>query len=322
MNQAEQLEIVHRVATQFWEREPSQVADEVADIHVIKRNSGKIMGIFPMVEDKPEVFFKIYFYDRGFNFESEGLTVANAMPQVGGVTVPKIIDILPDYRAILTEKKTWQENRSDLQRFFVGPLKVNWFKVGRWLRAFHDTRVSHQNNDYFLRKKFQKIESHLHDLQSLFTGDQMANMQRMIDQAKVYFDSTPVEWVISHGDFCLSNIQISESSLDIIDFEDCQIAPREFDILNCLTRMEYVSYFPHRSRPYKIIRNQFLDGYDTQLLLSLGYDFFTLFIRLDIIETYFRRKQMSDTPLLRRMIFSFFERENLVRLIHWLHEKS
>jgi len=322
MNQAEQLEIVHRVAAQFWEREPGQVADEVAGIQVIKCNSGKIMGIFPRFEDKPEVFFKIYFYDRGFNFESEGLTVANAMPQVEGVTVPKIVEILPDYRAILTEKKNWQDNRSDLQRFFVGSLKVNWFIVGRWLRAFHDTRVSHQNNDYFLRKKFQKIESHLHDLHSLFTGDQMAKMQRIIDQAKVYFDSTPVEWVISHGDFGLSNIQISESSLDIIDFEDCQIAPLEFDILNCLTRMEYVSYFPHRPSAYKIIRKQFLDGYDIQLLLSPGHDFLSLFIKLDIIETYYRRKQLSDTPFLRRMIFSFFEREYLIRLQHWLHKTS
>jgi hypothetical protein len=315
----EQIQVVHQVASEYWDRDLNEIRDPLAAITVIKRNGGKIMGILPAFESHPEVFYKVYFYDRGFNFESAGLTVANAMPQVEGVTVPKIIAIYPEYRAILTEKEDWEGNRSGLQRFFVVSLGIDWFKVGRWLRTFHDTQVSYKKNEYFLQKKFEKIESHLQDLQSLFNDEQMKKMRRIIKEARDYFENEQLEWVISHGDFGLSNIQKKEDCLEIIDFEDCQMAPREFDILNCLVRLEYANQLPHLPKTYQNIQEQFLGGYELQIDFNNSvFEFVYLLIKLDALETYFRRRQINNYKLFLRLVLYFFEINSLKSLSAWL----
>ncbi len=316
----EQRPVVHQVAAQYWDRPSSEVGDALQDITVIKRTGGKIMGFIPAFEGHPEVFYKVYFYDRGFNFESTGLKAANAMPHIDGVTVPEVVAIYPKHKAILTEKEDWGGERTGLQRFYVGSLGIDWFKVGRWLRTFHDSQVSQEKNDYFLRKKFEKIESHISDLQGLFSAEQVGKMRKIIEDARKYFETAQIEWVISHGDFGLSNIQKKGEDLEIIDFEDCQSAPRAFDVLNCLTRMEYAKYFFNRPYTFTDIKHNFLSGYGIYSEYSKIDNFFYLLIKMDIIETYHRRRKNSRK--FSKLIFFIFEKVNKKYLSLWVKKTT
>lgn len=127
------------------------------------------------------------------------------------------------------------------------------------------------------------------------------------------------EWVLSHGDFLIGNIKLSGKTMDVIDFEDCQMAPREFDIINFITRLEYLEYFPHRKSAYQSVKNAFLNGYGIQLDMSSPLNkFLYLYVKLDMLETYHRRRKLNQTPLYQKLIYAYFERNGLIRLRKWL----
>lgn len=311
----EQMQVIHHVAAIYWQSSPSQAADALQSIQVLKRTGGKVAGFLPAFQDYPSTFFKVYFYERGYRFETAGLQAASQMPSVEGVSVPRVVATLPEHQAILNERRTWLDTTSPWKRFMVNSLKIDWARVSAWLRAFHDSQVSTERNDYFLRKKFEKIEAHLAALQHLFTPAQLDKMRHMIDSARAHFESSPCQWVLSHGDFGLDNIKKSaDGSLQIIDFEDCQPAPREFDILNCLARLEYAGNFPHRPATYQAIHSQFLQGYGMELPRSPIYDFFYLLIKLDMLETYERRSIDKEGGIKQKIIFSLF-RHYVIRKI-------
>jgi thiamine kinase-like enzyme len=245
---------------------------------------------------------------------------ANSMPQVAGIRVPTIVSILPEKKAILTEKRAWQDSSSELRRFFVRSLKIDWERVGLWLRNYHDSKISLSKNEYFIRKKLQKIQTHLEKLRLLFTGEQQEKMNMIIRSAQDYLNTHACEWVISHGDFSLDNIKISDSTMDIIDFEDSQMAPRDFDVLNFLTRLEYVSYFPHKPGAYDKICRQFQDGYGMYLPHTPVFDFFYSFVKLDMIETYFRRRNEKNCEIHKKLIYLIFERKGKNRLVKFLEK--
>ena len=317
-----QLGVLHQAAAAFWGQPKGDLAGALAGIRVVNAyHGGKIMGTLPPFAGKPEAFFKVYFYDRGFNFESQGLRAANAMPPVSGVDVPKLIAVMPEYRAILTEHKNWEDNRSPLRRFFVRSLGIDWGRVGRWLRAFHDMQGPQPPNDTFVRYKMAKIESHMEALQPLFTPAQMDRMRQIIDRAQTHFTTGSVDWVLSHGDFGLSNIQTSgdQRDIDIIDFEDCQVAPRSFDILNCLTRLDYLHIFPHPPGAYRAVERAFMAGYGLPLAHTPAEDFFELLIRLDMLESYERRrKDASKHNKLMKLVFIYFQKSIIRNLARWL----
>ncbi|MDD2522625.1 MAG: phosphotransferase [Anaerolineaceae bacterium] len=191
------------------------------------------------------------------------------------------------------ERRTWEDTSSPWKRLWINRLGIDWFRVGAWLRAFHDTQTTYEKNDYFLRKKFEKFESHLNDLKHLFTADQVDKMNQIYDSAREYFNENSCEWVISHGDFGLDNIKKSGSMLEIIDFEDCQLAPREFDVLNCIIRMDYANWFLATRHSFDLITNQFLLGYRQNMEKTELSNFLSLLIKLDMLETYDRRKKTS-----------------------------
>lgn len=316
MELSQQIKTVHQAALDYWQSNPSQAADALQSIQVLKRTGGKVAGFLPAFQDFPSTFFKVYFYERGYRFETAGLQAASLMPQVEGVSVPRVVAILPEHQAILSERRTWLDTTSPWKRFMVASLKIDWARVSAWLRAFHDSQVLSQRNDYFLRKKFEKIEAHLAALQHLFTPTQLEKMRHVIDSARAHFETSPYQWVLSHGDFGLDNIKKSaDGSLQIIDFEDCQPAPREFDILNCLARLEYAGSFPHRAATYRAIQEQFLQGYGMALEHSPIVDFFTLLIKLDMLETYERRGKNNQTTFVGKMLYFYFKQEVLNRII-------
>ena len=284
------LAVVHETAARDWGLETSQIGDALKSIEIIKYTGGKMAGFFPAFADFPPVFFKVYFYKRGFQFEVEGLTAANAMPPVPGMRVPAVVTIIPEKKAILTEMHIWEDTTSPLKRFFVQSLNIDWRRIGFWLRNFHDSKVSFTRNDYFLRKKFEKDRLPHGVFKPLFKVEQYRKMDIIIETAREHFSTQPCEWVISHGDFGLDNIKRSGDSLDIVDFEDCQMAPREFDRINFLSRLEYSGYFPHRQENYRKICRAFQEGYGMELPPSPVYDFFYLLVKLDMLETYFRRR--------------------------------
>lgn len=315
---AEQMQVVHQVAADYWQQPVDEMFDQLRSIEVLKFTGGKVAGILPAFQDYPSTFFKVYFYDRGYRFETAGLKAAAAMPPVEGVRVPSVIAIMPELKAILLEKRTWEDTSSPWKRLWVNKLGIDWFKVGVWLRAFHDTQTTFEKNDYFLRKKYEKFESHLNDLKQLFTPVQVEKMNQIYDSAREYFEKNECEWVISHGDFGLDNIKKSGSMLEIFDFEDCQSGPREFDILNCLARLEYMGRFPHRAATYAEISKQFLDGYDLKLQNSDIYHFLFLLIKLDMLETYFRRSKDESFDKGRRAIFRLSQTNCLTQIDHFL----
>lgn len=170
------MNVVAQVAAEFWHVPVEQVFDQIETIKVVKFTGGKVAGFIPSHDKSPSVFFKIYFYDRGFRFENDGLQAAKGMPQVEGVRTPTVIAIMPEYKAFLMERRTWEDTSSPWKRLWINRLGIDWFRVGAWLRAFHDTQTTYEKNDYFLRKKFEKFESHLNALKHLFTADQVDRM--------------------------------------------------------------------------------------------------------------------------------------------------
>lgn len=316
----EQMEVVYRVAAAYWQQPVDEVLEQLGSIKVLKFTGGKVAGILPSYKSFPSVFFKVYFYDRGYRFETSGLKAAAEMTPVEGVRVPNVVAILPEFKAILLEKRAWEDTSSPWKRLWVNRLGIDWFKVGTWLRAFHDSQTTYEKNDYFLRKKFEKFESHLKALKHLFTPAQVDKMNQIYDSARDYFDKNDCEWVISHGDFGLDNIKKSGSTLEIIDFEDCQPAPRDFDILNCLSRLEYMGHFPHKASTFSEISHQFLDGYGFTLEKSGSHNFLYLLIKLDMLETYFRRSGDKSNTWVRRNAFGMFMIHSLEQLSQYLNE--
>lgn len=321
----DKISVIQNVALKYWGSDLSQGNVQLSSIKIVKVTGGKVMGFFPAYSDFPEVFFKVYFFDRGFQFESDGLIAANSMAEVPGVQVPKVVAIFPEYRTVLIKKNEWQDSSSELRRFFVQSLNIDWKKVGLWLRNFHDSRISLEKNEYFLKKKIQKIESHMEALRTLFTDSQRAKMNSIIQIARDYLSTNKCEWVISHGDFGLDNIKVAGKELHIIDFEDCQMAPREFDLLNLLTRLEYTRYFPNNKGVFDKIRDQFLDGYGLELSFTPIYDFLYLLISLDLIESYHRRRRAISGWTYKQVLYQNFEWSNIRKLEKWLdivNEKS
>ena len=319
MNFYDQLKVIHKVAGEFWQQNESQVPDLFKRIKIIKRTEGRVSGFLPEYADMPSVFFKVYFKDYGYEFEYQGLRTANDMPKLESIRVPKIIRIYPEYKAFILEKRTWEDTNSELKRFFITSNNFDWQSIGAWLRNFHDMKVSFSKNKTFLDWKFKKISLYMEKLSNLFTPDEYKKNETIIQTAKNFFDKQSCEWVLSHGDFLIGNIHISNGCMEIIDFEDCQMAPREFDILNFLTRLEYANYFPNLPGTFEKIKRQFLQGYDLQIDFdSCIHNFLYLFIKLDLIETYFRRKQLEKTMLYRKFIYSYFEYQTLRGLKLWL----
>lgn len=316
-----QLEVLHQAITAFWGQDAAEAADALGGIRVVNAyHGGKIMGTVPAFAGKPAAFFKVYFYERGFKFESAGLRAANAMPPVHGVSVPRVVAVMPEFLAILTEHKNWEDNRSALRRYFVRSLGIDWERVGHWLRAFHDSQGPQPPNDAFVRYKMNKIELHLQALGHHFTPDQVDRMRQIIEGAQASFARGAGDWVLSHGDFGLSNIQTSGDGIDIIDFEDCQVAPRSFDLLNCLVRLDYLRTFPHLPGAYCSVERELLAGYGMPLAHTPVEDFLTLLIKLDILESYERRKKEKPqfNPI-QRMVFCYFQWQGISKIDMLLH---
>jgi len=319
----EQLKVIRNVAAQYWQQDISHISYAIQKIQVIKRTPGRVSGFLPDHENFPAVFFKVYFKDYGYKFEHKGLKTANHMSQIEGVRVPKIIRIYPDYKAFLLEKRTWKDSNSEIKRFFIQYKNYHWQRIGDWLRHFHDMEISTSKNENFLNWKFDKTNRQLDKLLSLFSQEEHSKIQKIIREAKIYYNQQPCEWVLAHGDFGLSNIKVSKKKIiDIIDFEDAQIAPREFDILNCMVRMEYLECFPNQKNSFKQIFSQFITGYGIKLELTPSYKFLYLFIKLDILESYHRRFSQRSQLIYKRLLYSYLYYQLLKRFKKWLNTIS
>lgn len=319
----EHLAVVRKVATQYWNDNSTNILEALDAIEVIKVRGGKMSGFLPQYGNYPPVFFKVYFRERSYEFELEGITAANNMPQVDGMRAPKIKKLLPEYRAFILVKRIWQDSDSELKRFFIHTLNFDWVRIGKWLRNFHDFKTTTIPNDYFLQHKFRKILTLMDQLKLLFSPDELRKIQAIIKNSREHWNTQPCEWVISHGDFLLGNIKKVNNVMEVIDFEDCQMAPREFDVMNFLTRLEYTGYFPHKPSTYERIRQKFLEGYGMPINTeSPIHDFFYLYIKLDAIESYNRRKQDRTNNLIKRSIYNHFETQGMLTLKDFLQKRS
>lgn len=315
---SEQMQIVAQVAAQFWQVPLEQVIDLIYTIEVVKFTGGKVAGFLPAYGALPSVFFKAYFYDRSYSFEKAGLEVAARMPSVEDVSTPIVLANLPQYKAVIIEKRTWEDTDSPWKRLWVNRLGINWYNVGAWLCAFHDTQITNERNDYFLRRKYEKFESHVADLKHLFNSEQLQKIDQVYQFAREYYENKTTEWVLSHGDFGLANIKKSGNKLEIIDFEDCQPTPRAFDFLNCFIRMEYTDALPRGRTQYQQSKKDFLNGYRTELQFSAGDVFLELLIRLDLLRSYYYREANRALSRQQRVIFYFFRKESLRRIKEFL----
>lgn len=289
---------------------------------MIKRTAGRVSGFLPQFRDYPSVFFKIYFKDYGYYFERQGLLAASSMSPMEGIHSPHLIQVIPEYKAFILERRFWKDTETEVKRFFLKSLNYDWHKIGAWLRNFHDSKVDTKVNDYFIEWKFSKIQQHLQTLHNLFSPEERDKMKVVVNEAKNFLKTDHSEWVLSHGDFLIGNIKLSDSNMmDVIDFEDCQMAPREFDLINFLTRLEYLKYFPHKKDAYKEVQNSFIKGYGLQINRSTPLSqFLYLYVKLDVIETYFRRRKLKQTPLYQKAIYQYFEKNGLMRLKDWLKQ--
>lgn len=312
-----QLTTVKQVAALYWERNLSDLTEPLQAIDIIKYTGGKMVGFLPQFNSFSPVFFKVYF-NNAFEYELRGLRAADVMTKVPGVQTPIIVKIFSEHKAILTDKRVWDDTTTPINRFFVGSLGIDWRKIGQWLRAFHDSPVEQIPNEKFLRRKFNKINVQLDTLQSLFTPKQVITMHEIIDNARNYFATEPIEWVLSHGDFGLDNIKLANGKMEIIDFEDCQMAPKEFDLLNLLVRLEYVNHFPHLPSTFQQIQKKLLNGYGEVIKKTPAYDYFYLLIKLDVLETYYRRRNSIPRTSANYIIYSYFENIVKHQLFRWI----
>ncbi len=301
----EQMRIVALVAAKFWQVPLDQVVDQIDTIEVVKFTGGKVSGFLPAHSETSSVFFKVY-TNNAFRFEQAGLEAAALMPKIEGVSTPTVLAMMPEYKAVIMKKRTWEDTDSPWKRLWVNRLGINWYNVGAWLRVFHDTQVTNERNNYFLRRKYEKFESHIADLKHLFNLEQLQKMDQIYQSAREYFEKETTEWVLSHGDFGLANIKKTSNELEIIDFEDCQPAPRAFDIINLIARLEHYSYVLHSHSAFDEFTEKFLEGYNKQVQQNVSTKFIYLLIKLDMIETYYRRKNTA-TNLITRSVFSYYQ---------------
>ena len=319
MQFSEQIEVIHQVAATFWQQDGNQLFEKFKEIDVIKRSEGRVSGFFPKYLNFPSVFFKVYFKDYGYQFELQGLSATGQLPSLEGIRTPAVIQIYPQYKAFILERRSWQDSDSQLKRFFPSVIGYDWEKIGLWLRNFHDYQKNTSINENFIDWKFKKTKQHLHTLKALFSIDQINKTNLLIESARNFLKNDVCEWVLSHGDFLIGNIKLSGKTMDVIDFEDCQMAPREFDIINFITRLEYLEYFPHRKSAYQSVKIAFLNGYGKQLDMTNPLNkFLYLFVKLDMLETYHRRRKLNQTPLYQKLIYAYFERNGLSKLQDWI----
>ncbi len=313
----EQQRLIRLTAAEYWQLADSEIDANMHKIVVIKATGGKVMGFFEENLSKPAVFFKIYI-SGSFAREQRGLLTAEAIDQVQGVGIPRVIALYPKLQAILTEKRTWDNTDSELKRLFVLSLPYDWEKIGSWLRLFHDSEVSSQKNNHFLRRKFEKLASLLASLDGEFSVSQKAQITAVLNKAQSFLNQEPLEWVLSHGDFGLSNIKLSGSRMEVVDFEDCQLAPRCFDLVNLFARMDYLQNFPHRQDDFKLFTSQVSRGYGLPIRPDPVTDFFCLLVKLDMIASYLGRSQELPWFSPHRWIYSYFYSTNLKQLSKWL----
>lgn len=313
----EQQRLIRLTAAQYWQIAESDVTEHMRKIEVIKATGGKVMGFFAENLSKPEVFFKVYI-SGSFAREQRGLLAAAAIDQVQGIGIPQLVALYPQFQAILTEKRIWDETDSELKRLFVLTLPYDWEKIGSWLRHFHDSEISSKKNNHFLRRKFEKTASLLSSLDGVFSTSQKDQIDTVIARAQDFLEHQPLEWVLSHGDFGLSNIKLFGSQMEVVDFEDCQMAPRCFDLVNMFARMDYLQSFPHSQKDFTRFTSQFSRGYGLPLRSDPVTDFFYLLVKLDMIDSYLRRSQELPWFAPHRWMYSYFYSTNLKRLSNWL----
>lgn len=118
MQFSEQIEVIHQVAATFWQQDGNQLFEKFKEIDVIKRSEGRVSGFFPKYLNFPSVFFKVYFKDYGYQFELQGLSATGQLPSLEGIRTPAVIQIYPQYKAFILERRSWQDSDSQLKRFF------------------------------------------------------------------------------------------------------------------------------------------------------------------------------------------------------------
>src|SRR5690606_19852381 len=111
-------------------------------------------------------------------------------------------------------------------------------------------------------------------------------------------------------------------TIEIIDFEDCQLAPREFDVLNCLARLEYMGRFPHRAATYDLISHRFLNGYGKSMERTPIYRFLYLLIKLDVLESYQRRITAENSRLDPKVSFLLYRKITLEQIKRIISDDS
>jgi hypothetical protein len=315
-------EILSEVAAAYWQEDRRQLSEALKLIVVVKNTDRKVIGLLPAYKRFPAAFVKIYPPDgvAKFNAEYKGLLVANQLEQCDGIRSSMPIGVDMDRRAIFVHRRDYLDTDTAWKRFFVQSLPIDWRAVGSWLRRFHDSSITRDCNHDFLARVERQIGARLDRLRSEISAEQGERIMRIVDQAKASIMTQRYEWVSSHGDFGLANIRCFENTIEIIDFERFTSAPREFDILYCLVRLEKSNCFPQRREVFERIRSQFCAGYGMTPSISPMYRLLVVYSMLELVYGYYRHRKSRSWRRADQWIAFYLKWHSVRRLNHWLDE--
>ncbi|MBW6474620.1 MAG: aminoglycoside phosphotransferase family protein [Anaerolineaceae bacterium] len=309
---------ITKVISEFWQLdEGSRIPHDISVLTNVFRTGWKFVGFLPSFQEYPPAVLKVYFQGDGFDHEVKGISAANSFPPIGNVTTPKVLRIIPEYKAIITEYIKMHDSRSALRWIHVGNQSVNWKDLGSWLRSFHDSETTNQQNKTFIEHKIQKSYDQIEKFATRFSDNHVKQINSLISAAHEDLSHNLIEWVISHGDFHTGNLKISGNSTYIIDFENTTITPRGYEVIHFQSCIEATIYFMFRKQMFCLLSKEFLDGYGIVFPLNTLNNYFCLLGKLDTISYYHKRKNKTKN-IFTKIMFYLLEHQTIKALAKWV----
>lgn len=313
----ERKQIVEKVLSEFWNEDTSGIYMQCFPLENLSKAGWKFVGLLTNNWEQPIAVIKVYFRGDGFENEVAGINAANSFPQIGNIYTPKVLRIFPEYKAIISEFVKIRNSRFAQKRIFLERQAINWNDIGLWLRHFHDSFTSSQNNIEFIKQKFHRSIEQTHKFENHFSNKHIRKIHSIITSADNDLQQQNHEWVISHGDFGVGNISTTDNLVYIFDFENSSMTPRGYEAIFFMSCMEATIYFLYRKRMFSWISNAFFDGYGMHFSTNTLNNFFYLLGKLETLWYYHKH---HNTNYFERTIYSNMEKQVAKSLSDWLEE--
>ncbi|MDZ7336937.1 MAG: phosphotransferase [candidate division KSB1 bacterium] len=305
-----------------WRTVPSDVRDRVQ----MEIRSDGIVAHIPAFGDIPAAFLKIYSGEEALRNEIEGLQQAGLVSAQLGVSVPRVVEVLPAANALLFNHLPGTVLGVLLRQALLRPnpnLQTIWQRLAWWLRAFHDARIlTPKHLPGFVGWWTGLTEKYLSGVADLIGADLEQKVSQVINAIVRSATVRPISLVMCHGDFALHNVIVNKVSIYVTDFAYRRPAPRELDIERFFHSVEdCIGFFPTSDLRVHIC-SQFTADYGTDYVLDeTASDAFRLLLQLERLFFLSKSRGATGSPL-KRIWRSYQFRKSLLWFRDWLEAAS